>query len=203
MPFSLSSHVTFESEVCPGVTVILRRLNPTRRCQLDRAQADLRAKQRDLLRRYAPQLIDPGTAAGEPCETCGHAVMAREGDPPDVISRKSAEQQILAGESELIEHELQLASLPIYVDQIDGLILDGKEIRTGDLLIAEGPAELADEIVSHIVALRLTPVESKNSQASTTSEPAVDGATNSTTAMSAENTSTGASETVGSTSQSA
>jgi hypothetical protein len=199
MPFVLSSRITFESLTCPGVTVTLRRLSPVRRCALERAQASLRAKQRDLMLRYADQIPDPGETAGEPCEKCGHAILARPGDPPEVLKRKAAEQTPLIEEAQALRHEFSIEQLRCYVDKINGLVIDGKDFTVDDV-IAEGPVELADEMVSHIEDFQLSPLDSKNSLASTTLEPVAGGPTNSTTVPSAEEKSTGTVETAGSTS---
>jgi hypothetical protein len=149
--------------------------------------------------RYAEQIPDPGETAGEPCATCKHVVLSREGDSREVLKRKAAEQGPLMAEAEALEHEFSLELLRISVEKIEGLVVDGKEFTIDDV-IAEGPSELADEILPRLEDFRLRPLDAKNSLASTTSEPGVDGATNSTTAIPVEEKSTGAVETVGSTS---
>lgn len=167
------SRITFESQIIPDVRVVLRRFSPERRVAIELATAEWRQKFTDTSLRYAENVIDPG-------EIDKDGKIIRAGDSEEVCRRKAQRQLQSADEAEhLANAHLKVPYLRAYVERVEGLDIEGAP-ATVEMLIAEGPVELADEIYNFIQDhAGLSADERKNSPSPSTS-PTAEGATSST-----------------------
>jgi hypothetical protein len=144
----------FESRVCPGVTISLRKTNETRRAKLTRLLGPLFERTRELTERFA-QLQERGTPVFEGVDEDGKPKpkleVLKDGETTRV-KEYSTEDRVAMGN--LINERDSLAALeinPIYirwgVASVEGLEIDGRPATVEDLMGDHCPDGLVKEIL--------------------------------------------------------
>jgi hypothetical protein len=186
---SLSSRLTMESQLLPGVRVHLKKFSVEARSRVVLALAEYRAKANDLYR----QMLD---AVVIPDDTDETGKVTQPGDPPAVREQKAIlRARILMELEALADAYIKPAQLRTYVERFEGVEMDGQPLTVDQL-----PPEIADEIYEFMEANNgLPPFAGNNSSSPSPSVTPGDGSSPNTTATTAGTKDSGVIATVEST----
>jgi len=164
---------TFQSELFPGVSYVLKKRSAARRAQFNLSIAGLSARIREFQQQGE-------LAESQFCDGCNHKVSehniwpgkcehaecdCQEGSGSGFTDRARYLTEI----NQLDSDEIQPKRLKTFVKEITGLEIDGAP-ATLETALADGPDELLDEIDQHIKKLiTLSEAERKNSESLSTS----------------------------------
>jgi hypothetical protein len=166
---------SYESEVAPGVTITLRKVNEKRRAELMRQTAPFIEQQRAIAKKFL-EIQARATPVFEGQDEAGNPKPKMDPITCEQVTEYSAEDLVKL--SDLLTERDNFETLevnPIYirwgVSSVDGLEIDGRPATVEDLLGDDSP----DGLVKEILAVLQGKIDLSSEKKSASSLPSTSG----------------------------